>query len=115
MGTFLMSPHGDIIKVARHTQKWWLPSESPTILDPIRAQRPRPQGHGLMLPNDQSDLRKLPPMCEITNPIANSATMRPFGEPHGLFARFVRGVRPDPFCFSGCILFRTNASFTSCR
>jgi len=23
--------------------------------------------------------------------------MRPFGEPHGLFARFVRGVRPDTF------------------
>ena len=25
--------------------------------------------------------------------------MRPFGEPHGLFARFVRGVRPDTFFF----------------
>jgi hypothetical protein len=30
--------------------------------------------------------------------------MRPFGEPHGLFARFVRGVRPDTFLSSGFTL-----------
>jgi hypothetical protein len=49
-----------------NTKSGGLTSELPTILDPIRAQRQRPQAHGLMLPNDQFDLRKLPPMCEIT-------------------------------------------------
>jgi hypothetical protein len=45
----------------------------------------------------------------------NSATIRPFGEPHGLLTPSVCDLRPDTFHFSGSILFRTNNPFTPCR
>src|SRR5580698_2817229 len=48
-------------------------------------------------------------------PVVNSATMRPFGEPHGLFAHFIRDLRPATFRSSCLTLFRTDAALTSCR